>query len=333
MLDTTTDSLSTDAPLADLGPLAWVFDELRKSLDGANKAVRRFVRESEQSRHNDLETVDPGSLRLARQQLHQAVGALEMVGLVSPAQVLRGMEAAVQRFVQRPQTCTEAAAAKVERAGFALMEYLQAVLNNKPMQPMALFPQYRDVQELAAAERVHPADLWPFERQANNMVPPEGAKALLPDPQLRSMFDRLVLLVVKTHSHAAAQQLARLSAGLSAGAVVPRVRTFWRVAAGYFEAVAHDLLPSDVYVKRAASRILLQFAGLAQAGKPAEVSETLLRDLLFFCAQSPPVDGVKTPYLSAVRQAFGLTDVLPVDYALASLGQFDPAVLVQARKR
>ena len=333
MLDTTTDSLSTDAPLADLGPLAWVFDELRKSLDGANKAVRRFVRESEQSRHNDLETVDPGSLRLARQQLHQAVGALEMVGLVSPAQVLRGMEAAVQRFVQRPQTCTEAAAAKVERAGFALMEYLQAVLNNKPMQPMALFPQYRDVQELAAAERVHPADLWPFERQTNNMVPPEGAKALLPDPQLRSMFDRLVLLVVKTHSHAAAQQLARLSAGLSAGAVVPRVRTFWRVAAGYFEAVAHDLLPSDVYVKRAASRILLQFAGLAQAGKPAEVSETLLRDLLFFCAQSPPVDGVKTPYLSAVRQAFGLTDVLPVDYALASLGQFDPAVLVQARKR
>jgi chemosensory pili system protein ChpA (sensor histidine kinase/response regulator) len=34
-----------------------------------------------------------------------------------------------------------------------------------------------------------------------------------------------------------------------------------------------------------------------------------------------------------VRQAFGLTDALPVDYALASLGQFDPAVLVQARKR
>ena len=333
MLDTTTDSLPMDPPLADLGPLAWVFDELRKSLDGANKAVKRFVRESEQSRHNDLEAVDPGSLRLARQQLHQAVGALEMVGLVAPAQVLRGMEAAVQRFVQRPQTCTEAAAAKVERAGFALIEYLQAVLNNKPVQPMALFPQYRDVQELAAAERVHPADLWPFERQANNMAPPEGAKALLPDPQLRSMFDRLVLLMVKTHSHAAAQQLARLSAGLSAGAAVPRVSTFWRVAAAYFEAVAHDLLPADVYVKRAASRILLQFAGFAQAVKPAEVSETLLRDLLFFCAQALPLDDDKTPHLSAVRQAFGLTDALPVDYAFASLGRFDPSVLAQARKR
>jgi chemosensory pili system protein ChpA (sensor histidine kinase/response regulator) len=78
-----------------------VFDELRKSLDGANKAIRRFVRETEQARHSDLEAVDPASLRIARQQLHQAVGALEMVGLSAPAQVLRAMEAAVQRFVQR----------------------------------------------------------------------------------------------------------------------------------------------------------------------------------------------------------------------------------------
>ena len=89
MLDSNADSLQTDAPLADLGPLAWVFDELRKSLDAANKAIRRFVRENEQSRHGDLEAVDPAALRMARQQLHQAVGALEVVGLGAPAQVLR----------------------------------------------------------------------------------------------------------------------------------------------------------------------------------------------------------------------------------------------------
>ena len=124
MLDSAidTDSLPADAPVADLGPLAWVFEELRKSLDGANKAIKRFVRETELSRNNDLEAVDPGSLRLARQQLHQAVGALEMVGLTSPAQVLRAMEAAVQRFVQRPNTCNEEAAGNVERASFALIE-------------------------------------------------------------------------------------------------------------------------------------------------------------------------------------------------------------------
>ncbi|MCW5653105.1 MAG: Hpt domain-containing protein [Hydrogenophaga sp.] len=325
-----TDSQPMDT-VADLGPLAWVFDELRKSLDGANKAIRRFVRETEQSRHNDLEAVDPGSLRLARQQLHQAVGALEMVGLGAPAQVLRAMEAAVQRFVQRPNTCTEDAAAKVERASFAMVEYLEAVLNNKPVQPVALFAQYREVQELAAAERVHPADLWPFEHRGIDVGAPADVAPLQGNPAMRSLFDRLVLLVVKTQSPAAAQQLAKLSAGLSAGADDARVRTFWRVCAAHFESVAQRLLPSDLYVKRAASRILLQFAGLAQ-GK-SQVSETLLHDLLFFCAQAHGATAEAAPHLTAVRQAFGLGQQPAVDYHQATLGRYDPAVLAQARKR
>ena len=333
MFDTATDTTDSQPmdTVADLGPLAWVFDELRKSLDGANKAIKRFVRETEQSRLNDLEAVDPGSLRLARQQLHQAVGALEMVGLGAPAQVLRAMEAAVQRFVQRPNTCTEEAASKVERASFALVEYLEAVLNNKPVQPVALFAQYREVQELAAAERVHPADLWNFEHRGVEVGAPAGVAPLQVNPAMRSLFDRLVLLVVKTQSPAAAQQLAKLCAGLCAGAEDARVRTFWCICAAHFESVAQRLLPADVYVKRASSRILLQFANLAQ-GKN-QISETLLHDLLFFCAQPAAVSATTTPHLAAIREAFNLGGVTPVDYHQVTLGRFDPAVLAQARKR
>ncbi|WP_066266789.1 hybrid sensor histidine kinase/response regulator [Hydrogenophaga palleronii] len=325
------DSPHADTAVADLGPLAWVFEELRKSLDGANKAIKRFVRETEQSRNNDLEAVDPVSLRLARQQLHQAVGALEMVGLSCPAQVLLAMEAAVQRFVQRPATCTEAAAAKVERASFALIEYLEAVLNNKSVQPVALFAQYRDVQELAAAERVHPADLWPFEHRGVEIGAPEKATPLEANAAIRSLFDRLVLLVVKTQSTAAAQQLAKLSAGLSAGANEVRARTFWRVSAAFFEAQAQRLLAPDVYVKRATSRILLQFVHILQGKR--QVSETLLHDLLFFCAQPAAVPAASAPHLAAVRQRFELDNLPSVDYHQATLGRYDPAVLAQARKR
>jgi chemosensory pili system protein ChpA (sensor histidine kinase/response regulator) len=332
MLDTQ-DNASIDTPLNDLGPLAWVFEELRKSLEGANKAIRRFIRESEQARHSDLEAVDPGSLRVARQQLHQAVGALEVVGLAAPAQVLRGMEAAVQRFVQKPLSCTDEAAGKVERASFALIEYLEAVLNNKPVPPVALFSQYREVQELAGAERVHPADLWFFDRRGVEAPAAVGVVPMKADPQIRSLFDRLTLLMIKTNSRAASAQLARMCAGLSAGADQPRVVTFWRAASAYFEGVAQNLIPSDVYVKRAASRILLQLAGLALGAARADVSETLLHDLLFFCAQARPVPGTPAPNLEAVRAAFGLSDAAPVDYGQATLGRFDPALLVQARKR
>ena len=135
----------------DLGPLAWVLDELRKSLDGAVKAMRRFVRDAELARESDLASLDAGALRIARQQLHQASGALEMVGMGSPALVLRAMESAVQKFVQRPEQCTDEAAAVIERASFALIEYLENVLGGKAASAVALFPQYRDAQALAGA--------------------------------------------------------------------------------------------------------------------------------------------------------------------------------------
>ena len=159
----------------DLGPLAWVLDELRKSLDGAVKAMRRFVRDAEVARESDLAALDAGPLRIARQQLHQACGALEMVGMGPPALVLRSMESAVQKFVQRPETCSDDAAAVIERASFALIEYLETVLAGKAVSPVALFPQYRDAQALAGADRVHPADLWPVERRFRE---PEGVVSL-----------------------------------------------------------------------------------------------------------------------------------------------------------
>src|SRR3569623_341683 len=113
-----------DLATNDLGPLAWVLDELRKSLESASAALRRFVRDTALARGTDMASVDGGRLRIARQQLHQAVGALEMVGLGAPAHVLRSMEAAVQKFIEHPEHCSEQSAGKVERAGFALTEYL-----------------------------------------------------------------------------------------------------------------------------------------------------------------------------------------------------------------
>ncbi len=82
-----------EGPDSDLGPLAWVFDELRKSLEAANKALKRFSTETAAARGADLSAVDPAALRVARSQLHQVVGALDMVGFHAPALVVGAMEA------------------------------------------------------------------------------------------------------------------------------------------------------------------------------------------------------------------------------------------------
>ena len=318
----------------DLGPLAWVLDELRKSLDGTVKAMRRFVRDAEIARESDLASLDVGPLRIARQQLHQASGALEMVGMVSPALILRALESAVQKYVQRPELCTDEVANTIERASFALVAYLESVLAGKQVSPVALFPQYRDAQKLNGVERVHPADLWPVERRFRE---PELTITVAPlpyDAAARAKLDNAVLRIVKSSDSQAETELLELCLGFAAGESDKQIRAFWKICAGFFEALANGLISSDIYAKRVASRVLLQYAALAKGERT--VADRLVHELLFFCAQAKSASdasGKPTPALAAVREAFGLVRHVPVDYDVARFGLYDPAVLIQARKR
>lgn len=74
-------------------------------------------------------------------------------GMVSPALILRALESAVQKYVQRPELCTDAAANTIERSSFALIAYLESVLAGKQVSAVALFPQYREAQALNGVER------------------------------------------------------------------------------------------------------------------------------------------------------------------------------------
>ena len=88
-------------PDDDLSALAWVHGELRRSLETAHKALRRYLKDAETVSGSDLDSVDPSVLRGARTQLHQGVGALELVGLPAVADVLRASESAVQRMISK----------------------------------------------------------------------------------------------------------------------------------------------------------------------------------------------------------------------------------------
>ncbi|WP_457280022.1 hypothetical protein [Polaromonas sp. P5_D5] len=319
-----------DMTLLDLGPLAWVLEELRKSLEGSNKALKRFLREAEGVSNSDLAALDAGQLRTARQQLHQAVGALEMVGMSAPALVLRAMETAVQKFIQTPGQCTQDAATKIELAGFSLTHYLEDVLAGKPVSAVSLFPQYRDIQGLVGADRVHPADLWVFQWRWIEPVLNITVDARAYGGESRQLLDRLMLTLIRTGDAEAAQSLSDVCLGFAQGQTGIEPRTFWKIAAAYFEALAKGLLKIDLYVKRATLRILLQYVWLA---KGTEASARLAEDLLFLCSQAKVPRSSDAPVLSAVRSSYGLTRFKPVDYESVQFGRFAPALIAQARKR
>jgi chemosensory pili system protein ChpA (sensor histidine kinase/response regulator) len=317
----------------DLSALAWVHDELRRSLDAAHKALRRFVKETGALGGADLDAVDPAVLRNARSQIHQGVGALELVGQPAAAMVLRASEALVQRFVAKPHKLNALVVDDIEHASFALLDYLTRLLASKPVSTLSLFPQYRAVQEAAGADRVHPADLWAVDWQWRDLPADPSALPRRHDAATHAAIEaQLLPLMRASNPLPAAARMSGLCAGLGAGATQTQVATLWKLAAAVFEAQSHGLLGFDVFSKRVASRLLAQYRILERG--ESEVSERLAQDLLFFCAQSAsPGDGRSAPRLAAVRQAYALAQHVPTDYSVSVLGRFDPAVIAQARKR
>ena len=116
-----------------------------------------------------------------------------------------------------------------------------------------------------------------------------------------------------------------LCLGLARGASVPRVASFWKLAAGFFEAQAHGLLPADVYVQ---ARGLARAAAVRHAGarrqhglRPAGARPAVL----LRAGRARPARRSRRP-CAAVRVAWGVGQ--RADGRLrrsSSLGRFDPA--------
>ena len=318
-------------PTDDLSALAWVYEEVRRSLETAHKALRRFVKESEALAGSDVDVVDPSVLRSARVHIHQSAGALELVGLAPLATLLRASEAAVVRYVAKPQKLTAKAVENLERASFALLDYIGRVLAAKPVSALSLFPQYRAVQEDMGADRVHPADLWDVGWHWLELPADASSKPRKLDAATRGAIEQELLALVRVaEPRDAAGRLSDTFAGLGREATTVRAATVWNLAAAVFEAQSRGRLGFDVYSKRLGSRLLAQFRGLARG--EADVSERLALDLLFFCAQAQP-GGDAAPRLAAVQKAYGLAKHSTTDYSVSALGRYDPAWVIQARKR
>lgn len=315
----------------DLSALAWVQGELRRSLENAHKALRRYVKEADSIGGSDVDAVDPSVLRTARVQIHQGVGALELVGLPVVAHALRASESAVQRLIARPKLATAAAVETIEQLSFAVLDYLGRVVAGKAVAPLALFPQYAAAQALAGAERVHPADLWPQDFQWRQL-PADGAAAPRePDDDARGEMEYLTLALMRSPDPAAQRRMSDLCAELGAGASAEQA-TLWRLAAAFFEAQAAGLVTPDLHTKRVGSRLLASLRAAAR-GQP-EVSDRLAQDLLFYGVRAQlPDDASATPRLAALQQVWPGDAVARTDYGTPRLGLVDPAVLLQARKR
>ncbi len=334
------DSLHHDAPSPsdDLSALAWVHEELRKSLDSAHKALHRCLKDVTSAGLSDMDAMDPAILRTARQQIHQGVGALELAGVPAGATLLRAAEAVVQKFVNRPQSITEDAVRDVEKASFALLDYVGRRLAGKPVSAMALFPQYEALMARVGSVLPRPTDLWsqdwPSLSLEAPLAPPETVQPRSADAATVDDFETGLLDLLKRNQPADAVKLADLCASLASGAVqraAHRESATWMLASGFLEGLAGAHVPLSVHAKRVLSQLLSQLRVLAKGN--ASPSDRLANELLFFCAQAADVPADEHSVLARVRRTFGLERHKPVDLQASTLGRYDPAWVAQAIKR
>ena len=314
---------------ADLSPLAWVQEELRRTLESVHKALRRVLRDTD-ARSTTLggDGQPSPALQGAAQQMHQAAGVLSVVSLPAAAHLLRAAEATLFRLAEHPAGVTIAEVEAVERADFAVLAFIAKTLAGGQPSSLALFPAYQTLQELNGAGRIHPADLWTEEFRWRELPLDRKVRALTPE-QMRAPFEALLLKQMRAPAPGQGQLLSDLCAGLALTQSQPNGRTLWMLAAGQFEAQSRGLLPVDTLVKRLGSRLLAQL----RAGSDAAPSERLAKDLLFFCAAAKHAEPGAAPRLDAVQQAYGLVEPAAVDYRDDTLGRIDPNWVAAAKKR
>ncbi|WP_457391340.1 Hpt domain-containing protein [Roseateles sp. P5_E1] len=328
------DSSLRDSELpADLSPLAWVQEELRRSLESVHKTLRRLVRDSGDNRLSAFggDAQPSAPLQQAAAQLHQVSGVLSLVGLPAGASVLRAAEVAVARLAERPLEVEASTVDTIERADFALLAYVARLLAGNKTSSLALYPGYRALQQLNGADRIHPADLWQYDWSWRSIAPEAGVSPRSPEA-VRAPFEAALLRHMREPSSTHAANLSGLCAGLAAALPAGTTRTLWQLAAAVFEGQALKLIPSDGYAKRLGSKLLHELRLVGHGDQMDPARERLAQDLLFFCAQCRVNQGAG-PRLTAVHETYRLTDEHAGDYEDAGLGRIDPAWVAQAKRR
>ena len=298
----------------DIAPLAWVIDEIRNSLTDAVNGLKAFVANKQ----------DVDSVRNARNQIHQANGALQLLDLRGVALVTEAIEHLTRRFEADPKECSPAPIRTIETALSAVIAYLEGLLSGRPNQPIKLYPYYRDVLQLDQANRVHPADLvFPdlsrrpafHQIEARNFTPRQ-----LRDRRAR--FELGLLGFLRNSDDAAPRK--RMREALSDLEHMPQrglARSFWWIARGLLEALEAGAVAVDVDLKRVLARLNLQLRRMIEGG--GAVAERLMVDTLYYVGRA---EGT-LPRVVEVKRLYGLDALIPADFERASLTALDADAL------
>src|SRR6202051_1860840 len=138
------------APEFDLGPLSWVQGEIDQALSRGVDALATFKAAPR----------DATALKHARTHVHQAAGAIQMVGLDAVTAYTDELERQLARMEDLPPADAQAACELVDRACRKLKIFLDELVGGAHPVPLKLFPEYELMQQMRGVKAAAPTDLF-----------------------------------------------------------------------------------------------------------------------------------------------------------------------------
>lgn len=283
----------------DLGPLSWVQGEIDQALKRALESLAAF-----QKSPGDVAALDQ-----ARKQLHQAAGAIKMVGLDAVVAFTDELELHLAGLhEQEPQGLKEACDV-VERACRRLSIFLAELNEGDPSVPLKLFPEYQALQAARGITTIRLTDLFypDLNPRAPGDAPPETISAKkLPSylVKQRRLYEQGMLAWLGGNEEAT-RTMRDAIASIEHVTTHTGLRSFWWTVGALFEALAMRGIESDTGVKQLAVRIDLQIRRAVEGSVKA--ADRLLREVLYYVAVSAPVG----PQVQAVQRDYGLSQLVP----------------------
>lgn len=301
----------------DIGPLSWVKDEIELALGRVAEQLQKYDG-----------ALDEALLADARMHLHQAHGALSIVGLDGITEFSLAIERLLDALVDKSVPWSSARGGAAREGATALIQYLDELVGGRPNQPLRLLPAYRRLCEARGDHEAVAADLFfpdLTQRPPRRDVDPAPLDEAARQMRLKAArlgFGRGLGKWTKQDS-SGVRDMRNSIVMIEALHDQPAARAFWWVTLAFFDAMAAGGIANDEGSQRLCGRIDAQLKKLIE-GTHA-VAERLIRDVLYEVATTE----VSDDHIDSVRAAYRLRDLLPN----ATVDDPNEAVLRKMRDR
>lgn len=281
----------------DIGPLTWVKGEIDIALDRAGDLLRTAG------------DGDKAVIGQAAAQLHQAHGALAIVGLEGITQYSEALEQLFSAIETGETEYSPAVAEALEQGLFTIRHYLDDLVAGNPDQPLKLYPHYCTLLTLRGQPTPPESDLFypdlslrPPKRDSEPVVPADLTRHL---KTARMDYQRGLLKWLRGNTAGLADMRTALGE-IESTQNQPAKRTLWWASLGLIDALREAGTTADnALLRKLSARLDVQIRKLIEGS--STIAERLLRDVLYQVAVAPG----GSEHLECVRAAFQLEQQLP----------------------